>query len=46
MAGVQVCSAPVFEHQQTGHFKDTEGLNLQCDTGFPLGSHKQRLQRP
>lgn len=26
--------------------EDTKGLNLLCDMGFPLGSHKQRTQRP
>lgn len=26
---------------QAGSWEDTKGLNLQCDIGFPLGSHKR-----
>lgn len=49
-AGIDVKSfwAPFcsFPTSPAGHSKDTKGLNLLCDIGFPLGSHKQRIQRP
>lgn len=39
----------LYSYIQTSHAshrEDTKGLNLLCDIGFPLGSHKQRIQRP
>ncbi|TNN51625.1 hypothetical protein EYF80_038201 [Liparis tanakae] len=43
---VKSLSAPFgsYSHLQrhkAGHSEDTKGLNLLCDIGFPLGSHKQ-----
>lgn len=29
------------ETSQADSWEDTKGLNLLCDTGFPLGSHKR-----
>lgn len=45
---LSVHSSPLFSTQtsSSSRRKDTKGLNLLCDTGFPLGSHKQRTQRP
>lgn len=34
------------ETSQAASWEDTKGLNLLCDTGFPLGSHKRRTERP
>lgn len=37
---------PYIQISPSSRREDTKGLNLLCDTGFPLGSHKQRTQRP
>lgn len=48
LSGDEMSSPRLLLHSNTqaGHSKDTKGLNLLRDIGFPLGGHKRRAQRP